>query len=144
MGDNALPLLARLPLPELTTGFTRPATVYFSFLDAFFVQYSFAIATALHPILLASSVFLVGVLKGVALVGALSSFPHSPAQTPSPSSCARPPRTAELVPYRAQSPSALRESGPRRRPRVLRGCWLCACALTSAPSSRRSSLHMRG
>ncbi|KAH8111785.1 hypothetical protein DFH11DRAFT_1842399 [Phellopilus nigrolimitatus] len=83
MGDNALALLRFLsspdsPLPELTTGYSRPTTVYFSFLNAFFVQYSFATATALHLVLLASSVLLVaaqsanilGVLKGVALVGA--------------------------------------------------------------------------
>ncbi|KAI5116032.1 hypothetical protein M0805_002087 [Coniferiporia weirii] len=64
MGDTALALLKFLaseesPLPKLSEGHVKPTTVFFSFLGAFFVQYSFATAIALYATLLATSVVLV-------------------------------------------------------------------------------------
>ena len=64
MAENTLALMEYLsspesPLPTLTTGYTKPTTVFFSILNLIFVQYSFATANALHFILLISSVLLV-------------------------------------------------------------------------------------
>lgn len=55
MADNTLALLHYLsgpdsPLPSLTTGYTKPTTVYFQFFSKFFV-YSFQTARVLYPFL---------------------------------------------------------------------------------------------
>lgn len=64
MAENTLALMQFLsspesPLPTLTTGYTKPTTVFFSILNSIFVQYSFATANALHLVLFVSSVLLV-------------------------------------------------------------------------------------
>lgn len=64
MGDNTLALLEFLsspesPLPSLTSGYSKPTTVFFSFLNTYFFRYSFATANALHVALLAASLALI-------------------------------------------------------------------------------------
>lgn len=64
MAENTLALLLHLssdesPLPQLTTGYTKPSTVYFSLLNSTLIQYSFATANALHIVLFAASIALV-------------------------------------------------------------------------------------
>ncbi|KAL5492913.1 hypothetical protein ACEPAI_4361 [Sanghuangporus weigelae] len=64
MGDNTLALLQFLsspesPLPDLTSGYSKPTTVFFSFFNTYFFRYSFATANALHLVLLAASLALV-------------------------------------------------------------------------------------
>jgi hypothetical protein len=59
MAENALSLLQYLssaasPLPSLTTGYSRPTTVYFSHLGYFFI-YSFTTAKWLYGLLLVAS-----------------------------------------------------------------------------------------
>ncbi|KII83063.1 hypothetical protein PLICRDRAFT_180757 [Plicaturopsis crispa FD-325 SS-3] len=63
MGENTLALLEHLssaasPLPELTAGYSRPTTVFFSHLGWFFV-YSFATARILYSALLAATLVFV-------------------------------------------------------------------------------------
>ncbi len=64
MAENTLALLQYLssdasPIPSLTGGYTKPTTVYFSFFNSFFVQYSFQTANAMHAVLLVSSILFV-------------------------------------------------------------------------------------
>ncbi|KAH8117484.1 hypothetical protein DFH11DRAFT_1724477 [Phellopilus nigrolimitatus] len=54
----ALPLFARLSAAQAHRGLHATHIVYFSSLNAFFVQDSFSTATALHFVLLASSALL--------------------------------------------------------------------------------------
>ena len=70
MAVNTLSLLKYLasldsPLPSLTTGYTKPSTMFFSLLNSFFVQYSFRVANALHFTLFVSSVILVAITSNV-------------------------------------------------------------------------------
>ncbi|TFK34083.1 hypothetical protein BDQ12DRAFT_690347, partial [Crucibulum laeve] len=63
MAENTLALLQYLsaegsPLPELTEGYTRPSTVFFTHIGIFFI-YSFATAKILYGILFAASIVFV-------------------------------------------------------------------------------------
>ena len=73
MADNTLALLRHLsssdsPLPELTSGYTKPKTVFFSILNTHFVRYGFDTANALHFALLAASLALVAVTSPLSVV----------------------------------------------------------------------------
>ncbi|TDL26482.1 hypothetical protein BD410DRAFT_741807 [Rickenella mellea] len=64
MAENTLALLLHLsspasPLPQLTTGYTRPTEVFFSLLNSVFVQFSFKTANAMYAITLVTSVIFV-------------------------------------------------------------------------------------
>jgi len=64
MADNTLALLQYLsssasPTPSLTGGYTKPTTVFFSFLNTFFLQYNFQTANAMHVVLFASTVLFI-------------------------------------------------------------------------------------
>ncbi|THH03322.1 hypothetical protein EW145_g6351 [Phellinidium pouzarii] len=64
MGETAYALLKFLaskesPLLELSGGHEKPQTVFFSFLGAFFIKYSFATAISLHAVLFAASIALI-------------------------------------------------------------------------------------
>ncbi|KAH9951135.1 hypothetical protein B0H21DRAFT_719728 [Amylocystis lapponica] len=66
MGENVLALLLHLsssesPLPTLTAGYTRPATVFFQWMNNFFI-YSFRTASAIYLAVLCFSLALVRLL----------------------------------------------------------------------------------
>jgi hypothetical protein len=63
MGENALALLQHLssvdsPLPELTTGYTKPRTVFFSHMGIFFI-YSYDTARIIYGLFFVSSIFFI-------------------------------------------------------------------------------------
>lgn len=73
MADNTLSLLHHLsspdsPLPELTHGYTKPRTVFFSFLDFSFIRFSFATANAMYFTLLAASLALIAMNSPASLI----------------------------------------------------------------------------
>jgi hypothetical protein len=68
MAENTMALLNYLsspasPLPSLTTGYTPPTTVYFSYFGHFFI-YSFNTAMRLYALLLIASVVFVKLTSG--------------------------------------------------------------------------------
>lgn len=64
MGENTLALISYLtsdksPIPDLANGYTKPRTVYFTYMGRLFFSYSFATAKILYAVLFLMSVGLV-------------------------------------------------------------------------------------
>jgi hypothetical protein len=64
MGENALALISYLasdksPIPDLASGYSKPRTVYFTYIGRLFFSYSFATAKIMYGLLFLASVALV-------------------------------------------------------------------------------------